>query len=461
MSASKDRRTDDPDLLLKEQKLRGWWWLAERPDSKVAGTLEFVPFDGIGLDLLGQLGGGAFEGTMLEREVLLGQTEAGKPVTLVNAFENKRQHSSAGTGTSAWVVNLALLGKHCGARSDIRFDYLGVRFTALEEWAGHQPFGPEPSDKIRTSVSYEKPTELDTSLPGENCVVTLTSARKEQFDRREVSIGHAAYFKLAPNKPRGLQWFLDTAHHLQNLLILLQGQHVVRTRMKADGTDIILAQEGKGVAEPPMAHEMLFPLAEIREALPQILEKWFATTEALRPVHSLLFSSYYNPSMYREVRFLNLTQALECYHRRRCKGTYVSSEDYERCRRRMFDAIPSDAPTALKQRLNATLKHGNEYSQRKRFKDLINSMGEKARRLITQDGEGFVSRIVDIRNYYTHYVEELEDAKPETVDVIYLSWRLRAWLVLLVLRDLGIEEDHIVQRMQAVRRWQYYLSHEA
>ena len=64
--------------------------------------------------------------------------------------------------------------------------------------------------------------------------------------------------------------------------------------------------------------------------------------------------------------------------------------------------------------------------------------------LVCDDCNAFVGRIVDTRNYFTHYTDELKQtATLETNDLFRATHRLRILLTILLLKGLGIDEDTI------------------
>jgi hypothetical protein len=109
-------------------------------------------------------------------------------------------------------------------------------------------------------------------------------------------------------------------------------------------------------------------------------------------------------------------------------------------------------PNPLKQRLSDYLNYGNEFSLRKRLKQLLNGLREATRKKITPKEEGFVDSVVCTRNYLTHYNEELKDkATTDLESQFNLNGKLRALISILLLREAGLSEDVIAPRILGAR----------
>jgi len=401
--------------LLCEQQTGGNWWLPKSPQQKVSGTLHFVPFEGITLDLTGSMPRPAGSTDMLQSPIILGQAHNGTPVTLLSAFENHWQPGTSG-GRSSWLANRALVGKHYEERADLTFDKISVRSTGLEHWLGHKTIRLDAKQRDRRTLTYSLPEEPEISIPALSATLAIRSFGKVRQDRCSAALAHANYLEVTPDEPCGFRAASSVVFCLQNLLMLLQGGVVQMAECRMDDADLLFVQQGGGPVEERSAHEMLFPYELIREQFPQLVATWFETRDLFQPVRTLFFSQYYNPRMYPEVHFLNLMQALESYHRRRYGGTYVCAAEYERWREAMANSIPNEVPGPLRRSLLSKLQYGNEFSLRKRLKTLLASLEEEARGLIAEGYEDLVHYIVTLRNYHTHYTRELEQELRELRD---------------------------------------------
>lgn len=84
------------------------------------------------------------------------------------------------------------------------------------------------------------------------------------------------------------------------------------------------------------------------------------------------------------------------------------------------------------------LAYGNELSLRRRLRKLVDEFGS----LFGEDKQksALVGRVVDARNYYTHYDPNLEKASADGADLLLLCYRMEALFELCLLKELGFDE---------------------
>ena len=199
---------------------------------------------------------------------------------------------------------------------------------------------------------------------------------------------------------------------------------------------------------------MLLPLGVIPHMFSTMLNAWFDKAEKLRDVYNLFFGTFYNDEMYLESVFLALIQVLETYSRSVTESRYVSESDYQRIAAAPSAAIPADTPNDLKQSLKNKIKYGNEYSLRKRLKKIIDSLEPDTVKLICADPARFRDRIVDTRNYLTHYTDELKDDAIRGSGLFYANLRMQLLLTILLCKEMGVSnESSIRARLMENPRW--------
>ncbi len=106
-----------------------------------------------------------------------------------------------------------------------------------------------------------------------------------------------------------------------------------------------------------------------------------------------------------------------------------------------MSAIPRDVNRNLKERLSGYLVFGNEFSLRKRLKDLFEQ--KPILKDLIDDNNYFIQKVVDSRNYYVHYDKEEEYDVPSGQDLYELTKRLEICLKVCLLSELGFDQDKI------------------
>jgi len=175
-----------------------------------------------------------------------------------------------------------------------------------------------------------------------------------------------------------------------------------------------------------------------------IVQNWFAFADAYRPVWTALVDGIYYPGQFLESQLLGTVQALEGLHRRDFEGVYISSEDFEEVRKAVVGAIPQGTDPALRQALKEKLTWGNEFSLRKRLRQLLASIPQSladavGRKKIQQ----LPDELTETRNALAHCVDPPKQA-PD-MWLFHLTMQSRLLLKLLVLRKIGVPDDVIAK----------------
>ncbi|HMW40666.1 MAG TPA: hypothetical protein PKD57_14760, partial [Saprospiraceae bacterium] len=121
---------------------KGFWWLPEFPDQRVAGTLRFSDADGGQLDILGSLNITTNSSSVIWKHkdwnripVILGRSTTGEEYTLIRCLEI---NSSFGSGypTTTYQTNLVIERWHFQSLDKIGFDEIRLSYSGLTEWYG-------------------------------------------------------------------------------------------------------------------------------------------------------------------------------------------------------------------------------------------------------------------------------------------------------------------------------------
>jgi ApeA N-terminal domain 1 len=434
---------------------RGDFWLPSDPDKKLSGTLTYRPGQ-IGLELHGSFAHPAAE--LPEAELLNGHTNDG-PCVLWRVirragrttFSNERVVSH-----STWTSEHLFVGLNVDRSDDLRFRTLSVQFDALGNWLGRAAF---EIDVVRRVAHYRPDPPFATALPTQEGALELVTHLRSSPGFGRLVWEEEPEFRFRPLEINHYEWYLERLGHLRSLMGVLVGSPVTPTRITAgigteypDEVTVFSLVAGENAREPPHPAQMLMSRAALGDRLSEVIQLWFEKREALRTTNALLFGSQYVGNLPRDAEFLALTQALETLHRRLWGGFYMNEADYQAVEQTLVDAIPSDIARAHRDALKTRIHFGNEFAQRKRFNELMKSLDKETRELVAPIAQDFVERIVEERNYLTHYPSgEAEPMSP--AERFYAIIRLRAFLILLLLAQVNITG---ADASEALSRTQWY-----
>jgi hypothetical protein len=462
---------------MKEFEYNGMWWLPEKPNNQIPGTLKFHPVEGANLELIGSFKRPKeFLNALLKPNIILGITTNSKIITLYRCDESKSKMNISGILSSSFIAHIIFLGHYFEKEEDIIFDNLSLNYSHLEEWTGikvfQSKFEIDSEDHItKREVIYNPPKKIVAKLNKLN--ISFDYYFNLVGDRiKEINLNHTTFIKLEPHKPLHFnKYYRNICYHIQNFLSLAIGQAVFPLIIKGktnackielpngeiEYNDILIFYPIKNLSDlSKKLHDsdILFSFSNISDNFEKYLSNWFIKSDVLQPVYDLYFGCLYNPKMYLQNGFLNLIQALESYHRRIHNGKYLSDDDYTHIHKTLNKTIPQEVKDDFRKSLKQKLKYLNEFSLRKRLKEILEKCGDVVN-IIIHDNEKFIGDVVNTRNFLTHYDKSIEMEAKSDEDLIKLIQKLKFILEICFLIELEIPVETIKYLISRNKRYKY------
>jgi hypothetical protein len=454
---------------MNNQSFVGLWWLPASPDVRLHGTLSFNPAEGNSLTLTGAFHDLRHFFASTQDQIILGESVDGKAVTLFRSLPTHFTSPSGGIPTTGYRATFALIGHHFQDPDSIAFHQYRVRYSFLEQWAaqGVYQLGHEDAEADRPErhiISYTPPADVACEVAG--FVITLTSQVSIAGGwATQPSITHRNIFKIRSEKPLSLLDFLHSTNVLlQNFLALAIGRatrpiEIIGRRDDIldqidndhfEQRDITILQK---VANLPseestiLPNQMLFTFSEIAAQFENTLRQWFSREAILRPVYNLYFATVNSNALYAEDEFLSLIYAVETYHRRTRQGKYLAEPAIDEVRQALTNAIPPSVPDDLRTSLIQKLKYINEFSLRRRIKEVLNLL-PNVFSIFIEDFDAFIDVIVNTRNYFTHHDATLETRSLKGKELYAATHKLDAIVQICFLLELGFSEESMTKIVQ-------------
>jgi len=458
--------------MMDKFEYKGRWWLPDKPEKQVSGTLRFTPNEGAILELIG-----SFKDTkdILKPEIILGISSNGKKITLHKCFETKcfetktkSNVSFPGLLTSSFYANEIFVGAHFQKSEDIKFRELSIRYSYLDEWVNISGFNIQYPDEKEIVIKYKEPEPIQTSI-GEDCKIFIeiqVTRPTHSIVQKEASIKQRTYIRIEHSVEKSLEEYWNIMRHIQNFLSLGVTEPVCPLTVKGITesikdmpynlpVEVEIYRHSPEVSKTPKTlypYDMLFTFKDISDRFEILLKNWFEKADTLGPVYDLYFGTLYNPWMYLQHQFLSLIQAIEAYHRRKFEGKYLSNDDYEPIYEKFINELAIEP--SFKEALKSKLKYGNEYSLRKRLKDLFEKYKEVVDDFI-ENKDIFINRVVDTRNYLTHYDKNLREKAVDGEQLYYVIQQLKIVIVICLLSELGFNFKEIKNLLAKNRKYRY------
>jgi len=383
--------------------------------------------------------------------------------------------SFPGLTKSVFIANIVFIGCHFQKEEMILFNEMSINCSNLDEWISisglsHHTEFDQGGHLTKMTYEFKPPTEISAGIT--DCVISLRFTLNAQYEiAGALNLRQTAFINIKPSTPRSLLSFIEGIFsNVRDFISLGIGRatHINAIIGKSDvcisrlpSGEVIFNEIQvfmrtrvlNGQASTINRDEMLFSYHDISERFEFYLKNWTDKALLLGPVYQLYFGTLYNPSMYLAHEFLSLAQALETYHRRTVIGKYISDEDYEPQYSTFVDAIKGDISPDFRESLKMKMMYLNEYSLRKRLKDITEKYGNCIS-LYIEHQERFISDVCNTRNYLTHYDEKLSTLAKNGHDLFWLVQKMKAALEICLLSEMGMSADTIIgllNRNQTIR----------
>ena len=441
----------------EEYKKAGYFWLPNKPDKKIPGTLIVSDGGSIELEVVG-LFDDSIKALNGEDDLkrIIGHIEKDGLVTLEDCFYRTKSISFGGISKSLVHVSKVLSGVAYEQDELVLFNTFSFSIEGLDEWLGISGISIAYTENYRAAtISYNPQEEIVFQLDGGfklHIFFGYTLPIASSFT--EAKITQKAYLKLSSEKERELSKFIEVTYKITNLLCFAIDATVSLNNVSAT-SDTIIREVSEGKTRPvPIkiyypslpfskdipkihSHTMLFTFGQIKGDIERILNNWLGAYEVIEPALGLYFSATTGTHKYLDGKFLALVQGLETYHRRTSEEKLMDEKVFRGLVAKMICLCPKDKRAWLKGRL----LHGNEINLGKRikriiepFKDLIGNSKERNK---------LIRNIVDTRNYLTHYSNNLQSKAVEAKDFWVLCQKMEAIFQLHFLKELGFTHEEI------------------
>ena len=449
---------------MKPWRAKGLWWLPDRPDRKVAGTLAYSPTTGLRLDVLGVLA----ENPEPPIPAVFGLME-GKKVTLTDVqFGGMRRLGLDDEGCTyaeqRWYPYDAFVGAFFRSPASATFREAVVGIAHLEEWLGLGDLWGHFDVGKDLEVLRRNPTVKGPQPTGEFATQLANASLSVRWDLRhslgkQIRLSQEAYcvLKFCTPIPWATIWH-EYVWPLRQFFTFAMGQSSPPSKIEMYQT---APEEGehplpvavsayhpvghRGSGKDVSRHRMLFWLHDWTGDPGQLLRCWFDTYGRLREAINIRLKDTTNS--YLEDQVLSATHAVEAYDRLRSgEQTIIDPAKHGVIRRELERLLPEDLPRDYRDRIRLQLKYANQPPLARRLRRILERLRGVLRPL---DGapDTFLDRLITnvtaTRNYLTHYdPDDKEKALPEE-DWFRLIRTMKLIFDCSLLQDLGFSNDAI------------------
>ena len=305
---------------ISEFQTVGHFWLPRDPNNRVTGTLTYSKSK-IELALAGGLSGHPFgtSGNQQEFPCIHGVTHDGS-CTLLRAYVSSSKISSDGIPGEVLGAIYFVDGSHTATVDDLRLRSMSLSFNYLNPFLAGLRL--RLRCQLRTMICRFSRTGIRSPF---HTALNRLKLQALRFGLRTRSGGgvlspgfnSTSTAVLKPDQPKSIEWFLEKARRLCDLLSLLSDEPTLPTSMQAKlGDDepseasLLYCDSSPVEADEVHSFQLLFSFPEVKDSFGQILDRWYSADQRL--VNSTyLFRAARCGSGELDDRFLAATKCLE------------------------------------------------------------------------------------------------------------------------------------------------------
>jgi hypothetical protein len=266
---------------------------------------------------------------------------------------------------------------------------------------------------------------LEISVPAIQTIFHL----REKIDHSSDFSGHKLtrhnFMEIVAETPQTLDWFCEQIDRLRDLLSFLAG---VPVQIEGIETEIETMYVGYKTVSGPVNiyrnvrsvnwdedsnRNMAFPLAQLGESTETVFQKWFSQSEEEQVPFKLCLDVINNTHRFWQFEFLALFHALESYYQ------VTHPNDIQPSLRKCLVCLRRDLPIEIRSKLGF---------------DHI-----------------FQERIINTRNYYSHYNPDKRVKAYKDFELYQAILRMLPFISAVLYRELGIPDDKILRLIQRVK----------
>ena len=387
--------------------------------------------------------------------LIYGIANSGENITLLNCFLTHRSDgSNEQTRRYLFYVGSVIIGDHCLSTKP-KFSCFIFDHPELVAWTNLCHFEATFYDKDydTSSFSYNWIREAPVFFQlNENLTVKFnanTSRVCSHVVDPLLNVSQTIEIQLLYYSPVALSVAWDDYHSLIRLINIGFQSNITNNKVKCLSCNTCISNETIPSIEVYISHphpepiitkfyDFIFNLHELQQG---IISTWTNKQNQLQSIVDFYLNVISSSTMYIENRFLNLVQALEIYHTR-----FQSSNKVEYAARieSMLASIPLKNRDFHTKRLKPkSYTNDNCIKLIHRLSDLY--VRDPMPKFCTMENKvwpySYIEKIVETRNYLTHYNLEKETSSLKGVDLVHSLLCLQSVLEYYLLKELGLSVE--------------------
>lgn len=428
----------------------GYWYLPNHENNKIYGKLNIYN-DEIKLEICGKFEGEDISDGLQDIDTINGFTVCGKAITLFDNYSIGMTMSMPGMITSRYKSGYMIIGQEYKNKKDCILSSISCNYTNLFEWVNISglEYGYEEGKIV---VKYEYPENYLYNL--DDFTLEIYGNLSQKNNKSKVEMLQYVSIKFDNLKNCNFESALEIIFDFSRFLALCIGKSISPYDIKANNIDDkdvkIIIPIKNNFEKDIMNHDMLIPFKFINNEFKKCLINWNLKKEKLEPVIDYVID-FNSKVFHMPLSFIKLSQAMETFSRRMRTNCKIDEDKHKQKIEYILDKIDVDE---YKDWLNEKLRYSNEPSLAYRIKQLLKEV-DFIMNLNSAQRKKIVNKIVDTRNYYTHFDESKKDLSMSVSEMFWISKYMEVVLRVLIMKELGIDEKSIQLQLKDLNNMKY------
>lgn len=438
------------------KQFKGYWWLPDNPDDKVAGVLTYYQGESCVLELIGcfEKYSGSPQNFFTDRdnteELIYGIDSDAKEISLIHNYRSGSLNLSSEFPITRYSIQYFVYDRHI-LGFDVCEDYIAtVRIPELSLWMQPQcitqtiSFTDKKISNICLSFYTQDGNENNraTIICKNGLKISFRQGVKYNGGYRGLKpeLEQYSYLIISTKKGISLKELYHEIYKLERFFSLATQKEIVHSSIVLNHPneyqvygddekvyttiqlyDLFSCSEEDSI-ERTQGNAFLFDFDDVKDELNVIMSSWMDDTDNMIPIKSHLVDSIIPKRRYGSVDFLIVIQAIEGFWWRFRDKEYKTQKNLSEKKNTSLNTILSELTQEF----------------------------DKIAGTFCNDWE--IKSACDSRHYFSHFVEK--DKKPEMKDgyeLYLLTCKYRKLLVYCVLLNLGLSVERITKIIRKIK----------
>lgn len=410
---------------------KGYWFLPDNPENKIAGVLYFKPKNSITLELIGGFKDefNSWQGLDANKKISIihGETSDAKRISLISCHQFGSYNFSCSFSLVNFSVEFIIEGLYLKNADEAKFDCLKAELPLLDQWINSYKIAyttvfdkHNKSESVSLKYSILDAESIQAKIDEKTIIKFEFGCKPPEKIGSEMTLKQLTFCSINLKEKSSFQSLLSKLYSFKSFLSLA-------TLFSIDIISLVIFSEsvvqelntGEEIKLPIKLYylqsreesitnkkfkDFLFDYQKIQTIFPDIINKWYDLNDDLFPIRNHLVESIKPINSFTSTNFLIVIQALDGFCMRFRNGDNV-----------------------------------------RKFKDrLVSIYNEFDKIQVIKNFNINFDQAVDSRDYFSHFL--IRGKKKDVifdVELYKLTEKLRVLLVCCVLSEIGFDHSLI------------------